>query len=147
MAAAQVWMGQFLEKRSMPSAVKIGDKVWLDSKHTPVDISYKLTARWFGPFEVLESRGAQVTLDLSETFGKAHLRVNIHRFKFFEERDARLGGLNLPPTPLVTWMVLRVMRSSVSPTHARTRDRQNCGWSGRLRSVAKLLRTTRHNDD
>jgi hypothetical protein len=61
----------------MPSAVKVGDKVWLD--HTPVDIPYKLTARWFGPFEVLESRGAQVTLDLPETFGKAHHKVNIRQ--------------------------------------------------------------------
>jgi len=49
MAAAQVWMGQLLEKRSIPSAVKVGDKVWLDLKHTPVDIPYKLTARSFGP--------------------------------------------------------------------------------------------------
>jgi len=64
MAAAQVQLRQFLEKRTMLSTVKAGDKVWLDSKHTPVDISYKLTARWFGVFEVLEARGAQVTLDL-----------------------------------------------------------------------------------
>jgi len=45
MAAAQVRMGQLLEKPSTPSAVKVIDKVWLDSKHTPVDIPYKLTAR------------------------------------------------------------------------------------------------------
>ena len=95
-------MGQLLEKRSTPSAVKVGDKVWLDSKHTPVDIHYKLTARWFGPFEVLESRGAQVTLDLPEIFGKAHHKVNIRRLKFFEESDVRLGGPDLPPTSLVT---------------------------------------------
>ena len=89
MAAAQVQMGQLLEKCSTPSAVKVGDKLWLDSKHTPVDIPYELTARWFGPFEVLESRGAQVTLDLPETFGKAHHKVNIHWLKFCKERDAR----------------------------------------------------------
>jgi hypothetical protein len=87
MATAQVQVGQLRKKRSTPSAVKVGDKVWLDSKHTPVDIPYKLTARWFGLFEVLESRGAQVTLDLLETFGKAHDKVNIHWLKFFEEQD------------------------------------------------------------
>jgi hypothetical protein len=64
MAAALVRVGQLLEKRSRPSAVKVGDKVWLNSKHRPVDIPYKLTARWFGPFEVLASQGVQVTLDL-----------------------------------------------------------------------------------
>ena len=64
--------------------MKVIDKVWLDSKHTPVDIPYKLTARWFGLFEVLESRGSQVTLDLPETFGKAHHMVNMRQLKFFE---------------------------------------------------------------
>ena len=74
----------------------------MDSKHTPVDVPYKLTARWFGPFEVLESRGAQVTLDLPETFGKAHHKVNVHQLKIFEEQDTRLCGPDLPPTPWVT---------------------------------------------
>jgi len=73
----------------------------LDSKHTPVDIPYKLTARWFGPFEVTEVHCAQVTLDLPETFGKAHRKVNIRRLKFFEARDARFGAADKRPTPLV----------------------------------------------
>jgi len=34
----------------------VGDLVWMDSKHTPNDVPYKLTARWFGPFKVLEVR-------------------------------------------------------------------------------------------
>jgi len=101
MAAAQVRLGKLLHKRSVPSVVKIGDKVWLDSKHTPIDIPYKLTARWFGPFVVTAARGAQVTLDLPDTFGKAHRRVNIRRLKFFEERDAAFGDANVPPRPVV----------------------------------------------
>jgi len=53
-----------------------------------VTVPCKLTASWFGPFVVLEGKGAQVTLDLPATFGKAHWRVNI---KFFEARDAQFG--------------------------------------------------------
>jgi len=82
--------------------VKVGDKVWLDSKHTPVDIPYKLTTHWFGPFEVLEARGAQVMLDPPETFGNEHNKINIRSLQFFEERDARLVVPDLPPAPLVT---------------------------------------------
>jgi len=84
MAAALVRVGLILEKRSRPSAVKVGDKMCLDSKRRPVDIPYKLTACWFGRFEVLASQGAQVTLDLPETFGKAHHMVNMRQLKFFE---------------------------------------------------------------
>jgi uncharacterized protein (DUF2249 family) len=85
-------LGHWLEKRSIPSTVSVGDKVWLDSKHTPVDIPYKLTSRWFGPFEVVAVQGAHVTLDLPETFGKAHWRVNIHRLEFFEAGMRALGS-------------------------------------------------------
>ena len=49
MASSQVRFGHLLEKRSVASRVVPGDKVWLDSKHIPIDIPYKLTARWFGP--------------------------------------------------------------------------------------------------
>jgi len=75
------------------------DKVWLDSKHTPVDIPYTLTARWFGPFAVTSVQG-QVTLDLPEIFGKAHRRVNIRRLKFFEARDECFGAADERSTPL-----------------------------------------------
>jgi len=88
MAASQVRLGHLLNKRSVASRVVPGDKVWLDFKHTPIDIPYKLTARWFGPFAVLSSNGAAVTLDLPETFGKAHRKVHIRRLKFYEERDS-----------------------------------------------------------
>ena len=100
MAAAQVHRGHLLERRSTPSTVAVGDKVWLDSEHTPVDIPYKLAARWFGPFEVTSVQGAQVTLDLPETLGKAHRRVNICRLKFFEARDECFGAADERPTPL-----------------------------------------------
>jgi len=51
---------------------------------------------------VLEARGAQVTLELPEMFGKVHHKVNIRSLKCFEERDARLRGADLPLVLLVT---------------------------------------------
>jgi len=72
----------------------------MDSRHTPNDIPFKLTARWFGPFTVLQVKGAQATLDLPSTFGKAHRQVNIARLIFFEPRDSKLGDANLRPQPL-----------------------------------------------
>jgi len=63
MTAALVRLGQMLAKRVTPACIKVGDLMWMDSKHTPNDAPYKLTARWFGPFKVLEVRGAQTILD------------------------------------------------------------------------------------
>ena len=76
MAAAQVRLGQMLAKRVTPACVKAGDLVWMDSesKHTPHDVPYKLSARWFGPFRVLEVRGAQAILDLPPSLVK-HITV------------------------------------------------------------------------
>jgi len=45
MAAAQVRLGQLLDRRSVASHVNVAHKVWLDSKHTPSFIPYKLTSR------------------------------------------------------------------------------------------------------
>jgi len=99
MATAQVRLGHLLERRLTPSTVAVGDRVWLDSKHTPVDIPYKLTARWFGPSEVTEMHGAQFTLDLPETFGKAHRKVNIRRLEGFQSlRCVFWGSLRTPHT-------------------------------------------------
>jgi len=81
-------VGHLLEKRSIPSTVSVSNKVWLDSKYTLVDIPYKFTSRWFGSFEVVAVQGAQVKLDLPETFGKAHWRVNNCHLKFFDIWDA-----------------------------------------------------------
>jgi len=74
--------------------------VWLDSRHTPNDIPLKLTARWFGPFTVLQVKGAKATLDLPSTLGKAHRQVNISRLKIFESRDIKLGPANVCSQPL-----------------------------------------------
>jgi len=100
MAAAQARLGHVLAKRSRPATLNVGDLVWMDSRHTPNDIPFKLTARWFGPFTVLQVKGAQATLDLPSTFGKAHRQVNIARLIFFEPRDSKLGDANLRPQPL-----------------------------------------------
>ena len=99
MAAAQVRLGQMLAKRVTPACIKVGDLVWMDSKHTPNDVPYKLTARWFGPFKVLEVRGAQAvsSLNLPPSFGKTHNRMNMSRLKFFEARDAELGAADTAP--------------------------------------------------
>ena len=75
MTAAQACLGHLLAKRSRPATLNVGDLVWLDSRHTPNDIPFKLTARWFGPFTVLQVKGAQATLDLPSMFGKAHRQV------------------------------------------------------------------------
>jgi len=100
LAAAQARLGHVLAKRSRPAILHVGDLVWMDSRHTPNDIPFKLTARWFGPFTVVQVKGAQATLDLPPTFGKAHRQVNIARLKFFEPRDSTLGDANLRPQPL-----------------------------------------------
>jgi len=88
MGAGQVLLGRLLQSQSTLAVVKVGDQVWLDSSHIEVSVPYKLTARWFGQFVLLEAKGAQVSLDLPATFGKAHLRLNICRLEFFEARDA-----------------------------------------------------------
>ena len=63
---------------------------------------------------MLEARGAQVTLELPEMFGKVHDKVKIRslkcfeesaskkEMKCFEERDACLRGADLPLVLLVT---------------------------------------------
>ena len=72
-----------------------------DSKHTPIDIPNKLSARWVGPFEVVSADGAEVTLDLPKTFGKAHRKVNIRRLKFYEERDSCFGKADGRPDQVI----------------------------------------------
>ena len=99
-AQARLGLGHLLPKRSRPATLNVGDLVWLDSRHTPNDIPFKLTARWFGLFAVLQVKGAQVTPDVPSTFGKAHREVNISRLKFFESRDSKLGPANVCPQPL-----------------------------------------------
>jgi len=77
MTVAQASLGHLLAKRSRPATLNVGDLVWVVPRHMPNDIPFKLTARWFGPFTVLQVKGAQDTLDFSSTFGKAHCQVNI----------------------------------------------------------------------
>ena len=47
----------------------------------------------------IQVKGAQATLDLPSTFGKAHHQVNISRLKIFESRDSKLGPVNVYPQP------------------------------------------------
>ena len=97
-------------------------------RHT---IPYKLTARWFRPYEVLSSDGAAVTLDLLETFGKAHRKVNIRRLKFCEERDSCFGPADARPEPLIANEGLPDTKYVRYPMLELTRVSRNCGWSGR----------------
>ena len=100
MSAAQVRLGQMLAKRVTPACIKEGDLVWMDSKHTSYDVPYKLTARWFGPFKVLEVRGAQAMRICLHHLAK-HTTELMSRLKFFEARDAELGEGDTAPEPLL----------------------------------------------
>jgi len=125
MAAAQVCLGQILAKRVTPSCIKVGDLVWMDSKHTPNDVPYKLTAQWFGPFKLLEVRGAQAILDLPPSFGKTHNRINMSPLKFFEARDAEQGEGDTAPEPLLGHdgvMHYEIKRICNARTHKRVRE-------------------------
>jgi len=133
MAAAQVRLGHLPQRRSTPSTVAVGDKVWLDSKQTPVDIPYKLTARWFGPFEVTLVHRAQVTLNLPKTFGKAHHRVNIRRLNFSEARDECFGAVNERPTPLQGHADVTRYEVICNLMHESIRDNRSSGLNGRAR--------------
>jgi len=44
MTAAQARLGHLLAKHSRLATLNVGDLVWLDSRHTPNDIPFKLTA-------------------------------------------------------------------------------------------------------
>jgi len=143
MAAAQVRLGQMLAKRVTPACIKAGDLVWMDSKHTPNDVPYKLSGRWFGPFKVLEVRGAQAILDLPPSFGKTHNRINMSRLKFFEARDAKLGESDMAPEPLLGYdgvMHHEIKRIRNACTHQKVRelwvesqgyDQSQNGWVSR----------------
>ena len=99
-AAGQVRLGRLLQSRSTSAIVKVADQLWLNSSHVKVAVPYKLTARLFVPFVVLEAKGAHLTLDLPASFGKAHRRVHISRLKLFEAPDAQFGTADQPPRPL-----------------------------------------------
>ena len=114
-----------LAKRVTPACIKVGDLVWMDSKHTPNDFPYKLTAQWFGSFRVLELRGAQAILDLPPSFGKTHNRINMSRLKFFEARDAELGESDMAPEPLLGHdgvMHYEIRRICNARTHKKVRE-------------------------
>jgi len=143
MAGAQVRLGQMLAKRVTPACIKVGDLLWMDSKHTPNDVPYKLTARWFSPFKVLKVRGAQAILDLPPLFGKTHNRINMSWLKFFEARDAELGEADAAPEPLLGHdgvMHYEIKRICNARTHKKVRelwvewqgyDQSQNGWVSR----------------
>jgi len=114
----------------------------MDSKHTPNDVPYTLSARWFGPFRVLEVRGAQAILDLPPSFGKTHNRINTSRLKFFEARD-ELGASDTVPEPLLGHdrvLHYEIKRICNARTHKKVRelwvewqgyDQSQNGWVSR----------------
>ena len=103
----------------------------MDSKHTPNDVPYKLSAQWFGPFRVLEVRGAQAILDLPPSFGKTHNRINMSRLTFFEARDAELGEGDTASEPLLGHDGVMHYEISVFVMLVHTKKCVNFGWSGR----------------
>jgi len=143
MAAAEVRLGQMLATRVTPARIKVGDLVWMDSKHTPNDVPYKLSVRWFSPFEVLEVRGAQAILDLPPSFGKTHNQINMSRLKFFEARVVELGECDTAPEPLLGHdgvMHYEIKRICNARTHKKVRelwvewqgyDQSQNGWVSR----------------
>jgi len=151
MAAAQVRLGQMLAKRVTPACIKVGDLVWMDSKHTPNDVPYKLSAQWFGPFRVLEVRGAQAILDLPPSFGKTHNRINMSRLTFFEARDAELGEGDTASEPLLGHdrvMHYEIKRICNARTHKKVRelwvewqgyDQSQNGWVSLMQDVPALV--------
>jgi len=112
-------------------------------EHTLNDVPYKLTARCFGPFKVLEVRVAQAILDLPPSFGKTHNRINMSRLKFFEARDAKLGEGDTAMEPLLGHdgvMHYEIKRGCNARTHKKVRelwvewqeyDQSQDGWVSR----------------
>jgi len=76
MTAAQEKIGHLLAKRRQPALLNVSDLVWMDSRHTPNDIPFKLAGRWFGPFTMLDVKGVQTTLDLPPSCGRAHRLID-----------------------------------------------------------------------
>jgi len=125
MTAAQLRLGQMLAKRVTPACITAGDLVWMDFKQTPNNVPYKLSARWFGPFRVLEVRGAQAILDLPPSFGKTHNHINMSQLKFLEARDAELGEIDTAPEPLLGHdgvMHYEIKRICNARTHKKVRE-------------------------
>ena len=100
---AQVRVSITLVGRSV-SEVKVGDMVWMDGDHVPHQVPWKLVTRWFGPYRVREVKGADCTLDLSETLGKTSGKVNVRRMKFFEDRDEDFGDYQGSVQPWDMWV-------------------------------------------
>ena len=138
LAAAQARLGHVLAKRSRPAILHVGDLVWMDSRHTPNDIPFKLTARWFGPFTVVQVKGAQATLDLPSTFGKAHRQVNIARLKFFEPRDSTLGDLICALNRFGVTMECLIMKLVAFAMQDAIKALTGYGWNGRVTTNLKM---------
>jgi hypothetical protein len=101
MTAAQARVGLLLADRAMPALVRVGDRMWLDGAHVPHQLPFKLANRWFGPYEVLAVRGNTVRLNLPDSLGKTSDIINLHRLKFYEQRDACFGEEDGPVMPLL----------------------------------------------
>ena len=103
-AAAQVRLGAMLDLRSRAADVKVGDAVWLDGSHNTVagtQLPAKLAARWYGPFTVLEVRGAAVRLRLPAELGNMSDVVNVRRLRFAEVRDVAFADDDdVAPSPI-----------------------------------------------
>ena len=144
-AAAQVRIGRILDRRSRAADVKVGDWVWLDGAHNSVagtQMPAKLAERWYGPYPVLEVRGAAVRLQLPAELGDMSDMVNIRRLRFAETRDVAFADdQDVVPEPIADasgaqrWEVRRLCGDRV---HQR-RPEILVEWAGLDRSYLKWV--------
>ena len=111
--------------------VKVGDCMYLDGKHVPIQVPLKFVSRWFGSFRVLAARGPVVQFDLPVTLGKMSPWVNVRRLKFFEERDEDLAG---PDDGLVVPLI-----SPVTGSHDPRYEVDKIVWNRTLKGRREIL--------
>jgi hypothetical protein len=79
----------------------VGDKVLLDTKHTPLPSRSLLSPRWMGPFKVLASPASNTyRLDLPSSW-RVFNEFNVDRLSPYVRRPAHLGVEPDPPAPVV----------------------------------------------
>lgn len=102
--AAQARQKRLADRHRRELQLKAGDKVLLATENLRLRSgTHKLTARYIGPFRVLEMKGPNAaTLELPPLLGALHPTVNISRLKLYRDADRerfpdRPRRLHAPP--------------------------------------------------